>query len=65
MSKGSSLGEIAFVGIFAFIIVGALIVGAITLGIWSLNVLGLSVSYNTESYLAVFVLSILFGGFKK
>ena len=60
-----SLGEIVFVGVFIFIIVGALIVGAITLGIWSLNVLGLPVPYNTESYLAVFVLSVLFGGIKK
>ena len=65
MSKESALGEIIFVGFFTFIIIGALIIGAITLGIWSLNVLGLSVSYNIESYLAVFVLSILFGGFKK
>ena len=65
MSKESALGEIIFVGGFTFIIVGALIVGAITLGIWSLNVLGLPVPYNIESYLAVFVLSILFGGFKK
>ena len=65
MSKGADIAAITFASVLTFIIVGALIVGAITLGIWSLNILGLSVPYNVESYLAVFVLSILFGGFKK
>ena len=51
--------------VFAFGAVGILSIGLIyvvlTVGIWALNVLGFPVSDTTESYIALFVLFLLFG----